>query len=148
MFYFHTPRGQNMLSKESLFNEEYYVEGRLRRWGHWSMRCLTGGLGFPTRSEIGRLIDNGGILSKSTAPYHEITDDECSETDVAVNQLHICRPRLARIIVIKYTSANVKQKILAEGINYEAYKKDIKVAKAWISGMLVSKVRPINDKPF
>lgn len=90
-----------------------YVDARLRRWGLWYNRLLESGLGYCKSSTIAQLRDDGGILSRSTAPTQVLSDPEAEQVDAQIAALSAYNPILSRVLKLHY----------AENLSYD----DIKI---------------------
>lgn len=118
---------------------DLYVDERLRRWATWSEKNLTGGLGFPSRSTLVRIMERTPrqeTFSKNSLCYE---DPEAEETEEAIISLSLYRPVLAKTIILRYTTPNskIKEKLRLQNISYAAFRQYLNSAKAWIGGALM-----------
>lgn len=112
---------------------DIYVDHKLKKWGRWYLTILLDGLGYPKKSIEGKLLDGGGLLIKSTAPYHIPEDEDCEEIEEILSEMASYKKELAFAIRVKYTSSNLKKTLIAHKMPYPTFNKHFGEAKAWIA---------------
>lgn len=142
--------------KESIGNvnnyqHDAYLERRLRDWGHWRIKYITGGLGYPSSSVEGRMRSDGGVLSKSTKAPEPPINLEAEEMDNLIGILGRYYPNCAEVINMHYASLT-RFEFEAKRIHYEekrihfqpptkeklnamphgTYKVNLRLAKMWL----------------
>lgn len=116
-----------------------YVEHRLQEWANWYARSLDNGLGYPKRSVEGRLLDEGGFLSKSSGYKRELTHPAAEEIEVLIREMSSYNKDLAQAIRIEYIKYNTQAcKAKSLSVSLTQFKLYLKMAKAWLSGRLIS----------
>lgn len=116
-----------------------YVEHRLKEWANWYTRNLDHGLGYPKRSVEGRLLDEGGYLSKRTGYKREMVHHDAEEIETLIKEMSLYNQELAKAIRVEYIKNNTqanKAKLLS--VSLAQFKLYIKMAKAWLSGRLLT----------
>jgi len=113
------------------------IEYRLKRWATWRAKVLTGSLGYPHRSTIGRIRDDGGIVSRSTRPPEMPYDAIAEEMDGLVWELEQYKKSCATALRVKYTgqgdiSAQLRELKMPQG----TFNLRIKMAKMWLAGRI------------
>lgn len=116
-----------------------YVERRLQEWANWYARNLDYGLGYPKRSIEGRLLDEGGYLSKSSGYKRELNHPAAEEIEVLIREMSSYNTELAQAIRIEYIKHNTQaSKAKSLSVSLAQFKLYLKMAKAWLSGRLLS----------
>ncbi|MDF2866825.1 MAG: hypothetical protein K0S11_295 [Gammaproteobacteria bacterium] len=120
-------------------NVDCYVEHRLKEWANWYARNIDYGLGYPKRSIEGRLLDEGGYLSKSSGYKRELNHPAAEEIEVLIREMSSYNEELAKAIRVEYIKNNTqasKAKLLS--VSLAQFKLYLKMAKAWLSGRLLT----------
>lgn len=115
---------------------DWFVDRMLKRWGKWAVSTLEFGLGYPSRSVEGRLLDGGGLLVKSTAPPQMIYDDESEKVERLLNELGAYKPQLALSLKLKYTSKDIHKDLGTHSLPMPTFKKHLSEARAWMAASL------------
>lgn len=120
-------------------NIDCYVEHRLEEWANWYARNIDYGLGYPKRSVEGRLLDEGGCLSKSLGYKRELNHPAAEEIEALIREMSSYNEELAKAIRVEYIKNNTqanKAKLLS--VSLAQFKLYLKMAKAWLSGRLLT----------
>lgn len=115
---------------------DWYVNFRLKKWAAWSIKCINAEIGYPSRSVEGRLMDDGGILSKSSAPFYGFSNEECEEIEAYINELVLYKPKFARALKLKYFSKNIKNDLEKIGMSKDTYHKHLQGARVWFAAKI------------
>ena len=119
---------------------DYYIHTRLCVWARWVVKCTTQGLGYPSKSVEGRLVQDGGVLPKSTAPLLCPTNPDAEEVDVLINELGCYDAALVDAIKLKYLGRNsFYQEAKLRNIPLPTLKNNLRRAKDWLAGSLFRK---------
>lgn len=108
---------------------DYYIDYRLRTWGYWYAKVLTHGLGYPSKSIEARMKDDGGVLSKSTAPIALPVNPEAEEIDGLIVKMGNRYPALADAVRVQYTNSDVKAVLKKLNISHTTHKTNLRIAK-------------------
>jgi hypothetical protein len=124
-------------------NYDLYVDNLMKKWAYFSEKNLTGGIGFPSRSIISKIMQYGFLIQTSFgAQQISYDNDDVEEIEKALNDLGKYNPKLAKIIMIRYLYTTHIREILArESITYDVYKKGLQIAKAWMAAALRGNVQ-------
>ena len=104
------------------------VEALLSNWSEWVGRDCDGGLGFPTKTILGRMSDGDismGSSSKSTAPPLMKRDYRAETVNRAITKLSKVDPVAVDAIVLQYCRT---------GTSTQKSKELIERGKCWLSG--------------
>lgn len=115
---------------------DWFVDRMLKRWGKWAVSTLEFGLGYPSRSVEGRLLDGGGLLVKSTAKPQIIYDDESEKIEKLLNELGAYKPQLALSLKLKYTSQDLHKDLGTYSLPMPTFKKNLAEARVWMAASL------------
>ena len=115
---------------------DYYIDYRLRAWGYWYAKVLTHGLGYPSKSISGRIRDDGGIVSRSTAPAQAPANPQAEEIDNLINEIGRKYPAFSDAIKIHYTHSNFRSVLKQRGISLTTHKTNLRIAKILLSEKL------------
>jgi hypothetical protein len=121
------------------------VHERLRERVKWHEKCIIPDLGSPSRSIEGRLRDDDGSGTKSTAPLQLPSNPRVEEMNELIEEMGIYDATFVRAIRIKYLGRNTmihESKIL--GISLPTVKKDLERAKVWLAARLNVKIARFN----
>lgn len=112
-----------------------YVNYRLDQWADWYLRNGGFGLGYPKKSVEGKLIDNGGVLIKST-PYLAC-NASAEEIEHLVVELTKQNERLAQVLREQYFGlGTMPRKAKRLGFSYAYFRTQLDMAKQWMAGRL------------
>ena len=122
---------------------DLYVDKLMKKWAYFSEKNLTGGIGFPSRSVISKIMEYGFLIQTSgTQKTLDYDNDEVEEIEVALSDLGKYNPKLAKIIMVRYLyTSNIREILTKEGITYDVYKKGLQLAKAWMAAALRGRVQ-------
>jgi len=114
------------------------VEALLSNWSEWVGRDCDGGLGFPTKTILGRMSDGDismGSSSKSTAPPLMKRDYRAETVNRAITKLSKVDPVAVDAIVLQYCGAGTStQKSKELLVSKRTYYTLIERGKCWLSG--------------
>ena len=107
---------------------------RLVYWGEWCQLILTMGLDFPSKSIIGQLGDNKGVMIRSTGSVLTPENENAEEVDELVNLYAQEAPEQARVLSIQYaTEGNTSNKIKQSQLSRRTYYRYLSSAESWIN---------------
>src|SRR5262245_4434860 len=113
-----------------------YMNARLIQWAKWYTHYGDFGLGFPRRSREGQLVDSGGLLIRSTAPYFP-SNAIAEETELLVKELSGQNFKLAVALKEYYFGeGNIIRKARRVGVPASHFKIYVESAKQWLIGRL------------
>jgi hypothetical protein len=115
---------------------DWFVDQKLKRWAKWSLSVMAFGLGYPSRSVEGRLLDGGGLLIKSTATPQMMYDEESENVEKLLNELGSYKPQLATALRLKYISSDIKKDLCLHSLAMPTFKKNLSEARAWMAASL------------
>jgi hypothetical protein len=122
-------------------NIDIYIDMRLKKWGAWCERIMTGSIGYPSSSAFTKIGEARNFKAVSVDLINS-DDEELEETEEAVKQLHKHKKKLADIIRINYVSGGkLKEKCLKCNISYDSFKKNLAIARAFMAGFIMRKGR-------
>ncbi|OGT32014.1 MAG: hypothetical protein A3E87_10710 [Gammaproteobacteria bacterium RIFCSPHIGHO2_12_FULL_35_23] len=114
-----------------------YVRERLRQWGSWSRVILTRGLGFSSKSMIGKICDSKGLVIKGTADSVAPQNKLAEEIDSLIEELRLFLPKSAKILGIHYVyEGSIKNKVKKAKIPRATYFYYLDIAENWLMGHL------------
>lgn len=128
-----------------------YVEQQLGRWGKYIQEWGTNGLGFPYRTILGALKEEGGILSRSYGPKTLPVDEDADRIEHWVSLLHSSRiPReknAARALIFTYAdddNLTPKQISDKEGVSVRLLQRRLELGRFYIKARLVQYHETVN----
>jgi hypothetical protein len=119
--------------------KDEYLEYRLKQWADWFTRVGSNGLGYPSKTVEGRLIDEGGILIKGTGKRLPPSNSQAEEIEDYVRELANCYSELAQALKDKYFAyQNNSLDVLAKrrNVSTRTFKARVQMAKLWLAGRL------------
>lgn len=120
-----------------IHNVNEYIDCRLDEWANWYLQYGDFGLGYPRRSIEGRLMDEGGVLIKSTASRDLLCNAEAEEIEKMVLELNQQNSRLAKVLRENYFGfGTCKSKAERLAMSYSSFKTHLDMAKQWLAGRL------------
>lgn len=127
-----------MIQKDINLSE--IVEGMLDDWARWSVTGLNNGLGYSRLSNIGLIIENGGLIIHSNWPKYLPDHPTAEEMDKWIVELSKEKPTEADALVRYYLTTFCKEIIARKlGISVRMLEIRIKTAKTWLEGRCASK---------
>ena len=118
------------------------IEKLLRCWAYWCIKNSDSGMGFPRRSIIGRLIDEGSCLTKWTGPKPLPVNDTAELVEsMIVDMYKSYHPNIANSIREQYIQHGTQaHKARNLGVSTAQYKIHLNMGKAWLAGRLTGRM--------
>ena len=116
------------------------VDEMLDEWAIWSRTGVNPGIGFPRMSSIAWLIENGGIVARTTGPKYLPENKEAEEMNTWISQLNQEKPIEAQALIAYYLSGMIKETLAKKlKITPRMLNMRIRIAKIWLEGRFSSK---------
>lgn len=120
-----------------LAEKDRYLDHRLKAWGRWYIKLLEHGHGYPSKSIEGRMKDDGGVLSRSTAHPEPPTNPDAEEIDKLLNELWVTHQDCAMAVRIHYTSTKfIEIEAKSWDMSRRRFYNNLKLGKMWLLGRM------------
>jgi ECF sigma factor len=111
------------------------VELMLEEWARWSSIDLLNGLGYSRFSNIGWLVETGGLIIHTNGPRRVPDNSIAEEMDKWLVELKRYKPLEAEAIICYYLSGFIKERIARKfKVSVRMLEVRIKTAKTWLEG--------------
>jgi ECF sigma factor len=111
------------------------VELMLEEWASWSASDILNGLGYSRFSNIGWLVETGGLIIHTTGPRRVPDNFIAEEMDSWLVELKSVKPLEADAIIAYYLSGYFKERVARKfQISVRMLEVRIKFAKTWLEG--------------
>lgn len=113
------------------------VESRLNEWAEWASHGNWFGVGYSACSIIYRLMTEGAILIKSTAPQLLPNNEEAEQMEALICELWNQNKDLAEALRINYLiQGSLRYKAKKFSINRDRLTYNLDLARQWLAGRL------------
>jgi hypothetical protein len=115
------------------------IEALLNHWGRWAYYGNKINLGYSKKSNIQRIIDNGGILTRMAGFKPTPEDPKAQEMERLILQLMCFDKRGAEAVKTYYAGQRSRPEAAHRlKISITTLNERIRIAKAWLCGRIVS----------
>lgn len=116
------------------------VEIMLEEWAKWASTDMLNGLGYSRFSNLGWLVETGGLIIHTTGPKYPPDNPMAEEMDRWLVDLKQYKPLEADAIISYYLSGWIKEIIARKfKISVRMLEVRIKTAKTWLEGRYIGK---------
>lgn len=117
-----------------------YIEERLEEWGRWARQGESAGLYYPSRSNVGKIMDSGATFIDRS--FHGIEENpRAEEIDRLVCMYAKTHDLGAKILFIYYVQSKPRELVMSNlKITLAMFYDRMKMAKSWLEGCLSSKL--------
>lgn len=119
----------------SEINPLMYINFRMWDWAIWYKHAYKH-LGFPSCTPEGRIAQDGGLTSASTAGRDMPENPNAEEIAGLINILATKNNEMAKVIKVRYLSENVSREMKQLNMTRTTFYSRLKEAQMWIYGRL------------